>query len=223
MTDENKIRLSLILAICFAIVLVIILLYKCDSENNSVVATTDDSTQYWKNEAGRATASLKMVQDNFGNEEKKWKDSIAKVYKTKTKFIKEVVTVTQKGEVQIINTTTPVIKYVDSNNCPTVLYQGFENPYYIVEAQIDVNGDSSFVRVETSDTLTVLWKEAKEGGLFNKKTFIQLDVSNANPYNKVLGLQAYRVPQKVSRWNKWIKPTLTAIAVGVVTNRLTKK
>lgn len=43
-------------------------------------------------------------------------------------------------------------------------------------------------------------------------------------FNKVSAdyLQLLQKPPKVSRWNKWIKPTIAALAAGVITSQLTK-
>jgi hypothetical protein len=214
-----------ILAGLLLIALLILLLKDGCNKHPEIAVSKGDSLQYWKNKAGEV-ASIKKTEQDFlevSIENKNLLDSIAKLYNSKTKYIKEYVKVTEKGEVKIVNTEVPIVKYVDSNNCPRVLFQGFENPYYIVEAQIDVKGDSSYVKLETIDTLSVVWKTVKEGGLFNRRTFLQVDMQNANPYNHITGATVYRVPQKTNAWNKWIKPVLVGAASSFATYQLTKK
>lgn len=205
------------------IVLLIVLLKDGCGPKPDIVLSNNDSLQSWVNKQGDTIKSLKKKEEDYFVERKGFVDSIAKLYNSKTKYIREVVKITEKGEVQIVNTETPIVKYVDSNNCPRIIYQAFENPYYLAEATLDTHGDSSKLLLETTDTLSVVWKQVKEGGLFNRKTFLQLDLSNANPYNHITGAEVYRVPQKVNAWNKWIKPTLVGIAAATVTYQLTKK
>jgi hypothetical protein len=205
-----------------AIVLAILLL-KGGCKKPDVPVSIGDSLTYWKNKAGEVASLKKKEEDFFIQEKKGWLDSIAKLHNTKTKYIREVVTITEKGEVKIVNTEKAVIKYVDSNNCPTVLWQMFENPWYIAETQLDVKGDSSYVKIQTIDSLSVVWKEVREGNLFNRRRFLQLDIQNANPYNHITGASAYRVPQKTNAWNKWIKPALSAAVASYATYQLTKK
>ena len=154
-----------------------------------------DSLFYWKNKAGDAVASLRGAELDFAIKESKWADSIAKVNKTKVKYIKEIITVTEKA-VADIDPSGAVEKDfypVTVPNCPPTiknLRQRFINSYY--DAQVQV-GDSSYMHLTAYDTLTVLWKRVKGS--------LQLDVSHANPSVHIEGIKAYRVADKKPK--KW--------------------
>jgi hypothetical protein len=76
-------------------------------------------------------------------------------------------------------------------------YQDFQSEYYKAQVQI---GDSSYMHLQSFDTVTVLWKKVTEGSIFNRRNLIQLDVSTANPDTKVSGIKAYRISEKPKRW-----------------------
>lgn len=180
--------------VAIAIVLVILFTRGCGDSTN---VTGVDSTFYWKDKYGNEVASKKGLEVQFGYKEKHLLDSIAEIHNVKPDRIKEYVTVYQEGKATIVTRDRPVITYVDSGKGKEIknVFQMFENPYYLVEATIDLSGqDSSFALIETVDTLSVVWKEVREGNLFNKKRYLQLDVTNKNPYNHITGLDAYRVP-----------------------------
>lgn len=192
MTKENKIVIA-VLVVAFA---VMFFLYKCNRDRQAIVTTPTDSF-YWRDKYNNEVASRKGLEEQFGYKEKHLLDSIAEIHKVKPDRIKEYVTVYQEGKATIVTHDRPVITYVDSGRGKEIknVFQMFENPYYLVEATIDLSGlDSSFALIETVDTLSVVWKEVREGRLFNKKRFLQLDVTNKNPYNHITGLDAYRVP-----------------------------
>lgn len=183
--------------VCILVILILIGVFAKKCDGNKVVVTGPlDSTFYWKDKYNNNVASLKGYEAQFAYEEKKLLDSIAKVHNSKVKYIKEYVTITEEGKTVIVTKDKPVITYVDSGKGKEMksVFQMFENPYYIAEATIDLTGkDSSKLALQTVDTLSVVWKEVKEGNIFHRKTFLQLDVSNKNPYNQITGLQAYRV------------------------------
>lgn len=205
------------------LLIIIFLVGTCDTKKPDIDVSQGDSLQYWKNKAGEIASLKKKEADYFAEEKKGWLDSIAKLHNTKTKYIKEVITVTTEGKVEIVNKEIPVIKYVDSNNCPRILWQMFENAWYIAEVTLDTQGDSTKLLIESRDSLTIVAKTVREGGLFNRKEFLQFDFQNTNPYNHIQGATVYRVPHKTNAWNKWIKPALAAAVASGVTYQLTKK
>lgn len=192
MTNGTKILIGV-----FVVMLAIIFFqWKCNRDRQAIVTTATDSF-YWRDKYNNEVASRKGLEEQFGFKEKHLLDSIAEIHNVKPDRIKEYVTVYQEGKATIVTRDRPVITYVDSGRGKEIknVFQMFENPYYLVEATIDLSGqDSSYALIETVDTLSVVWKEVREGGLFNKKRFLQLDVTNKNPYNHITGLDAYRVP-----------------------------
>lgn len=169
--------------------IIVVLFFKFKSCNDITIPVTSDvDTLYWKNRYDDAVTSLRAKDEYFEAAERKWKDSIAKVYKTKPKFIKEIVTIVEKAEVDIPPVGNVEKDYVPVINCPPAIKnmrQWFSNPYYEADVQI---GDSSYMHLLARDTLTVLWKKIKNE--------LQLDISHANPSVKIEGIKAYRIADK---------------------------
>lgn len=156
-------------------------------------------TLSWINEAGDIVASLKGDPKAFAVRDKKFEDSLARVYQTKEKNLIEYIVALEYTNSMLlaeVGTRETDYTYDSTGNCPPQiknLRQTFSNPYYTARVQI---GDSSFLHLQAYDTVTVLWKKVKEGNIFNRKNLIQLDVSTANPDTKVYGLKAFRVTEK---------------------------
>jgi len=163
---------------------------------------TPDSTLYWRNKYGDAYASLQKKEIDFGIEEQTYLDSIAALNNTQANLIKEVISYKSHGIDTIWEQTEPgVITVHDTLNpkCPDqviALSKTFRDPYYTADVTITRLGHNSKIIIESFDTLTSVFKTVKEGGFlgFNQKEFLQLDIHSANPYNKITGLHAYRVP-----------------------------
>jgi hypothetical protein len=113
-------------------------------------------------------------------------DSIAKIYDTKPKVIKQVVTITAKGEVELKPDSVVVHDTVKAA-CPQVksMRQTFSNPYYKADA---ILGDGARITLKTFDTLTLVTKRIKGG--------MQVDVRTANPYSMITGVKSINVPEK---------------------------
>ena len=238
--------LLIALLLCF-------LLDNCHSKPE--IGVQNDSVQYWKNKNGELVASIKQREQDFGLTAKSYLDSIARLYNTKAKDIKEAVTIAMRGKATIKGSGKTTVVYdptpdyfdyrliIDSPDlwepskpggplkinypCPPQiksLSEIFLDPYYTVQATIDKDGDSSFVEIQTYDTLSLVWKEVKEGNFFNRRNYLQVDVKNANQNNVVIGLQAYRAPTpKPNAWNRWMKPALIGAAAGYIGYRIGRK
>lgn len=163
---------------------------------------TSDSAFYWQNKYGEAFSSLQKKSIDFGIEEQKYLDSIASLNETKAKLIQEAITYRMKGSGTISAPGLPEIKYIKDSNqkCPDQvisLTKLFQNPYYTLNVTIDRLGHNSTAVIQTFDTLSSVFKLVREGGflgIFNVKESLQLDIHSANPYNKIDGIHAYRVP-----------------------------
>jgi hypothetical protein len=196
----SKITLAIVCGLLIAFVVLTCHYSSAPLQDNSEKVDTSE----WVNNAGDITESLKADPSYFEKDRAHLIDSLSKVYKTVPKKVIEYVVATTEGETDI-KTDGPVASDyfpVDSNkkDCPPVqknVAQNFSSPYYKARVQI---GDSSYMHLQSFDTLTVLWKKVNEGSLFNRKDLIQLDVSTANPDTKVSGLKAYRISEKPKRW-----------------------
>lgn len=158
----------------------------------------------WKNKGGDSVTSLKGTAEQFAAREKRIIDSLAEVYGTREKHLLEYIGAITETKTYVQPGPGPVEKdYQPAKDpgCPPVvknMRKSFSNPYYDIQAQI---GDSNYLQLRSYDTLTVVWKRVKEGGIFNRKRFIQADVSFANPYTRINKLDAYRIAdKKPKRW-----------------------
>jgi hypothetical protein len=200
-----KISIGWIVAGVLAIVLAVLLLKDCGGKPD-IVQTTNDSITYWKNAYGQTIASQIKKETDFAKTTAGYLDSIAKLHNTNKKDIKEAVQVALRGQATIKGSGNVKIVYepvyVDSGSyspppCPPQiksLSEIFTDPYYTIQATISTE-DSSFVEITTLDTVTLVTKEVKEGNLFNRRSYLQVDVRNANPHNQVVGLKVYRVAE----------------------------
>lgn len=191
-----------ILFLVIVLTLVFLFLKNCRGGNSEGTGKAPDSVFYWKNKADDAVASMRAVLRDWSISEQSLLDSIAKIYNTKPRRIIEYITITQEADTEV-QPDGPVEKdyYPPVKDCPPQvknMSQRFRNAYYDASVRI---GADSYMRLTALDTITVVWKNVREGSIFNRKHFLQLDVSNANPHVKTTGLQAYRIPEKKPK--KW--------------------
>lgn len=182
-------------------VIVFLVLRGCNEPKPDVIVNTGTDSAYYINKMGQEVAALKQREEDFYRvTSENFLDSIAKLHNTKASLIREVAILRQKGTVTITVPGKPVITTDTiqvAGNCiiPTAVAQDFVNPYYSANVFISMNGqDSSRLLLETYDTLTIVTKTVKEGGLFNRKTYLQVDAKNSNPYNHIANMQVYRKP-----------------------------
>lgn len=74
--------------------------------------------------------------------------------------------------------------------------------------------------ISISDTLSFRQVDVKNGW-FKKPTTV-LQVVHSNPYVQTTSVQYIVVDRPTTQWNKWIKPTLTALGAGFITYKLVK-
>lgn len=177
---------------------------ECNSVKPVVVKPLSDSVSFYKNKYGNQVAYQKGQEQQFAYIEKRYKDSLAKLHRN----ILEAVSIRMRGRAVVQGSGKPTIVYdttyamsfpMSLDSCPPQiksLDDIFLSDYYTVQAHIETNGEGSFVEVQTYDTLSFIVKEVKEGGLFNRKTFIQVEASNANPHNIIENMKVYRVATK---------------------------
>lgn len=183
--------------VIIVIMLVVIFIKKYHNVGPDVIAAKD-STQYYKNKMNQEVAAIKQSDADFYRvQEKGYLEKIAKLFNSKATLLKEITVLQQKGQVVIKANNPPIIKYdtLPGEDCPTFRYvsQVFTNPYYYSEVHISTI-DSSIMYLETYDTLTHVVKRVKEGGLFNRRLYLEINELNSNPFNHVTNLQSYRQP-----------------------------
>ncbi len=165
-----------------------------------------DSIIFWKTKLGDSIKSLRAKEADFADIHQKDLDSIARLLDTKSDLVQEIISLKSHGQVTLpaAPEKPPVIVYVDSGKGEKIesITQVFSNPYYQVVAQIHPdNYNLSTAQVQTFDSLLLTWKYVKTGGLFNRKTYLQLDVKNANPYNEIYQAEAFRrAPVDPPKW-----------------------
>jgi hypothetical protein len=187
--------------VALAAILILDVHMHCKSGTGDQVQTSD-SAFYWQNKYGDMFASLQKKSIDFGIDEQKYLDSIATLNQTNSKLIQEVISYRVRGKDTITAPGVPEIKYVKDSNqkCPDQvisLTKMFTNPYYNLNVTIDRLGHNSTAIIQTFDTLSSVFKTVREGGflgIFNVKESLQLDIHSSNPYNKIEGIHAYRVP-----------------------------
>lgn len=174
----------------------------CDRVQPDVIAA-EDSVQFYKNKLGQEVAAIKQREQDYYKAAEGYLDSIAKLHNTKSKLIEEIALLKLRGTVTITTPGKPTIVYKDTGSAylitlPPVKYveQDFSNKWYkaFVHIPVDDSEDSSYMKLETFDELRYVVKEVKEGGLFNRRTYLQVEAINTNPYNRIEGLSVYRKP-----------------------------
>jgi hypothetical protein len=192
-----------ILLIVTAIIVIAFILFTCNHSSTSIQGSSEEvDTLEWVNDGGDLVSSQKSSPEYFSEERNHLIDSLAKVYNVKPKKIIEYVVVTTEGNTDVRPEGKPTIEdyFPVEKDCPPIpkrVSQNFSSPYYKAKVQI---GDSSYMHLQSFDTVTVLWKKVNEGSIFNRKHLIQLDVSTANPDTKVTGIKTYRIYEKPKKW-----------------------
>lgn len=190
--------------VCIAMIAFIVL--TCHYSSRPIQESSEQvDTLVWVNNAGDITKSIAADPSYFSRVRQEIIDSMAKAYKTSPKKIIEYVVIHEQGESDIPQTGNTEADYFDTakKDCPPQIKSlagGFKNDYYTVNVKLSLDGDSSSMHISSRDTLTMLWKWINEGNILHRTKRLQLDVSNANPDNKVYIDQAYRIYEKPKKW-----------------------
>lgn len=159
-----------------------------------------DSLIHSVNKAGDQVTSLRGTVEDFGIQQRRITDSIANVYGAKFRELREymIAVLQTKAEIPIVQGSTQYDYYpptiINQDTCPPQVRNiraAFESPYYYADAQL---GEDPHLKIIGFDTLTAVWRDTTIGRLFKKKTYLQFDLSLANPDTRVTGLKTYRVP-----------------------------
>lgn len=174
--------------------------WKCNQANPDIIAAVD-SVQYWKNKYDQAITSIKQREQDYNKISAAARDSVTKLHHTNFKLVNLVAELRLKGSANIPAAGEPVIIfdtiYTDDGFTPdlSTIAMPYSNQWYDALAYIDLKEpDSSFLQLKTTDSIRLVEKIVKEGGLFSRKTYLQFDAVNANPYNTINGLNIYKRP-----------------------------
>lgn len=173
------------------ILILSVILYFCCCHKKVIPHSggTADSTRYYKNKLGETVAYIKKKDEDYAKAI--WDlDSMAILFNTKPKYIKEVVQVVSKTTDTIYSSTDPITIY--QGDSVRMLSQMFESNYHIAEVTIDRKGDSSRLLLSSVDTIDVITKQVIEGPLWNRRKWVELDVKNRNPNTVITQVNAYR-------------------------------
>lgn len=201
MAEKKKIPTWVWQVIAVTLFLLILFFWYKSCNKASVLPPTNDSIAYWRNKVGEEVASRKAAEDQFSIFNEEYLDSIARLLDTKAMLLKQITVLTQKGKATLTTDNIPIVKFKtdtlhvgDSAYCPDLVSaeQGFKSPYYNAYAIISLNGGTSSLSLETYDTLLYADKIVKEGNIFNRKRFLQVDVTNTNDSAHITGLNVYR-------------------------------
>lgn len=184
----------------FTIVLLALLL--CNRVNPPEMVPAQPELFSWGNAAGDQVASVKGVPEDLARVQKRLLDSMARVYNVREKDLMDLFIAQVEGEADVppVPGHQAADYFPPQDSCPPQvrnLRDSFATPYYQAQVQI---GDSSYMRLHTQDTVTGVWKEVREGGWFNRRQLLQLDISFADTSRRVTGLKAYRKLVKPKRW-----------------------
>ncbi len=182
----------------FLIIAVMLMTGKLSCNKPPKVVAPIDSTFYWKNRYEKEVASQRGYAQQFELVQRRIADSLALAFDTKARLIKEWIMAYTRTQADIpavfesrqYDYAPPVI--INNTECPPQvkrMRQAFHSPYYDAQVQL---GDSSYLHLQGTDSITVLWKLVREGRLLNRRKLLQLDVSNANPDTRIIGLKSFR-------------------------------
>lgn len=198
MDQFNKLWTRILLVL--VLLLLVFLVFKsCKREPDYVLVPgkVPDSVFYWKNERDQAVASQKALKEQFSYENRRYLDSIARIYKTDAKAIQQLIVATIKGNTTLPPTTPGTSTDYDIiPGCPPVvksMRDTFANTWNRVIVQL---GQGRSLKLQSVDTITAMIKTVKEGNIFNRKTLTQVDLSNADTGRTITGMRVYIKPEK---------------------------
>jgi len=206
--NKRKISIAVVL---IAAAIAFLLLKNCNSKGPDIIAAKDSVQYRWTKDSVRMITYIKQREQDFNKISKILRDSIKALQSGKFKNVNTAATIALTGNVRIQGSvdTSKILallnEKIDSlqnsieddcpSSCPVIVGRVFENQWYTVKAAISIKWPTeSFVEIQTKDSLTFLDEYVKEGGLFNRKSYLQVSVTNHNPYNKITGLEVYRKP-----------------------------
>ncbi len=197
-----------IILVVITVILTLLLANKIQTCNRAKpTGEAPDSVRYWMNEHGKQVASLRGAMEDFGVQNQRLTDSMAQVYTRRIKDLKEYIIADIETHSEIpykigsteIDYHPPTV--IGKDTCPPEIRNiagTFQSDYYMADVQL---GEDPWMKLVGYDTLTVVWKDTTIGKFLNRKKYLQLDVSLANPDTRVTGLKSYRIPQpKPKRW-----------------------
>jgi len=170
-------------------------------EQSSLITAFQDSIKYYKNEDGKNSAQIALLEGSKENLLKIIGKSDAQL----TKLLKKgassgtVFNQTTKFDTVVIikrDTIDGVVEYQNS----------IKNNW--IDLQVKVKDDSLQTFLETRDSLSVSFQRIRQGFLKPRKSVVI--ITNANPYVKATNIRSFEIPKKKSRWSFWFEAGLGA-------------
>lgn len=183
--------------------------HKDQSDLETMLKASQDSTRYYKNKLGQEVATRKVVEGSFANLQAIYtKDSIQHIadrFKAKQKEIKLYAKISALGHSNIplkkqdSTTHTVITPHGDTCQVVTSMTGTFEDPYYTADVRL---GATPHMHLESRDTLEIVVKDTTERHFLKKTTYGLINVIGKNPnmHYKILGV--FKVAEKEAR-TKW--------------------
>lgn len=203
------------------IVLLIVLIYQCDrnTENKSKMAVNtkalNDSLKYYQNKLGTQTATIKTMQlDKHQLQESILeKDNKLKQLAKQFNAIKSVTQFKTETELPAINVPfDPVVFATDSTSnfirSGTVSDDWYSFKYNITE-------DSLSLSAFKTNTETTVITGVKQKWFLGEQT-ITTDITNSNPYVKVMAINAAEIVVPTPWYRKWYIWLTAGLAGGLL-------
>lgn len=199
----------MVAALLLAVAIAFFFLKKCISVQPDIIAAKDSVQYRWTDDSLRMITFIKQREQDFNKISQMLRDSIKKLQSGKFKNLNTAARIILSGSVRLgdqaegpdLATNGDVVSPShEINNTGQIfvrdtVQQDFHNDWYKVKTAINLSDRSkSYTEITTKDSLTYIDEYVKEGGIFNRRTFLQVSISNSNPYNKISGMEVYRKP-----------------------------
>lgn len=178
-----------------ALVIVIILLTKCNNDGgNPVNIKTDTITKWYTADSLLVTSIYQMKDSQFMRMNAMWMDSVATLHGITGRLSEKVKQLTIA--ITEANAVIPAIDstiYVHDTITHTVksMINRYKNQWYDITAQ---TGKGAYVRLKAFDTVHHAVFRLYSGNIFNRRYYTRTDLSFANKYVQVSGMQTFNVP-----------------------------
>lgn len=226
-----------LLIICLAagvILLLIMLLRTCNNKPLATTINTDSlisRTHYLADENNRLIAENDVQKVAIGKQLKAYTDTIFNLKKQNEKRVAEVQQYTKviedlkaKGIVaHYVHDTTKIIDTVMAQDTRDLIevpiaFEYKDSTLFFLHGKVTLDG----VQIDTigaTNDINLRTVEKHEGFLGLKHSTV-VQAVNSNPYFSLKGVASVTVPYRANWWQRWGKPTLTALVTGYLVYKL---
>lgn len=190
-------------------------------ENKYLTQTIDT----FRDKNGRLIAEQEVAIYESNKRVKELSDEIFELKGKNSRLVKQVNSFGQIGQNTKIDSV--FIAYTDTLYVDTFGqgYIAIPRKFSIVDTNYQIAGTVlktgvSLDNIEIPNTVSYREIEQRQGWF--KPTVTVVQVHNSNPFVHTTGMTSITVKEKPSAWNRWVKPTLTAIGAGIITYQIVK-